>query len=111
MIGDASTLAVDVEALVSVASGCNAFEMTQQARFELELGQPVDAPYDHRGPADHAVRDPAVAVLVMPLGHTLRAAQQALVAHVDAIAARVAGSPTCTPWSSNQPRFVSIAMT
>jgi hypothetical protein len=81
MIRDTPPIAVDVEAFFSVPGGRDALEMTQEACLELWLGQPVHPPHDHRGPADHTVGDPAVLVLVMPLRHSLGAAQQALVRH------------------------------
>jgi hypothetical protein len=41
----------------------------------------VRAPDDHRGSTHHAVGDPALLVLEMPVGHSFGAAEEAVPSH------------------------------
>jgi hypothetical protein len=100
-------LGVDVP-LVAVALGGDPLEVREEDRLLAGVRQAVGPPHDHRRHAHHAVGDPAVLVLEMPVGDPLRVAQQAIpVAHGSLT--RSAVSPTSIPLAANHPSFASIA--
>jgi hypothetical protein len=79
VIRDPSALRVHVVPVLAVTRRGDPFQVAQQTCLEVGFGKPVDPPHDHRCPAHHAVRDPTVVVLVVPVGHVLRGAQEARV--------------------------------
>jgi hypothetical protein len=84
MVGDPPLFPVQVEAVVAITLGRHALEMGDHRRFHLFAGQAVDAPDDHRGPANDALGDPAVVVFVESLGEPLCGAEQTIgIVHVD----------------------------
>ena len=77
MIRDPSTLAIDVVTLVSIPCGGDPLQVREESGFRVRVWEPVCAPDDHRGHADHAVAHPALVVLEEPVGQALGVAQQA----------------------------------
>src|SRR5829696_2280689 len=64
-----------------VGLGREAFEVRDEPALELGFGETVGSPDDHRGSTHHAVGDPALLVLEMPVGHPFGAAEEAVLSH------------------------------
>ena len=80
VIRDPTAFRVDPEP-IGVPIGRDPFEVREELALELGFGETVGSPDDHRGSTHHAVGDPALLVLEMPLGHPFGAAEEAVVAH------------------------------
>jgi len=80
VIGDPTALRIDPEP-VRVALGRDPLEVREEPVLELGIGETVRAPDDQRGSTHHAVGDPALLVLEMPVGHPFGAAEEAVLSH------------------------------